>query len=143
MKRRSVVDRTIIRFRDKDKRRSGSLITTMARQMKNGVSSRIWRNFRRSVRKTALELKISCVSFRRIVSTGLGLSSIKRKRVHILTDKIRAKRLSRSKKLLTRFTNKRLEKVLSSEEKLFTLEESSYRQNETTVYLSLCHPWKA
>ena len=101
MKRRNFVYRTINRFREtgslSDKPRSGRPVTATTRKMKSAVRSRVWRNPHRSVRKMALELKISRGSLRRIVNRNLGLSSFKRKRVHFLTDKIRAKRLSRSK----------------------------------------------
>ena len=140
MKRRNFVYRTINRFREtgslSDKPRSGRPVTATTREMKSAVRSRVWRNPRRSVRKMALELKISRGSLRRIVNRDLGLSSFKRKRVHFLTDKIRAKRLSRSKGLLTRFANQGLEKVLFSDEKLFTVEEASNRQNDRILSTS-------
>ena len=132
--------RTINRFREtgslSDKPRSGRPVTATTREMKSAVRSRVWRNPRRSVMKMALELKISRGSLRRIVNRDLGLSSFKRKRVHFLTDKIRAKRLSRSKGLLTRFANQGLEKVLFSDEKLFTVEEASNRQNDRILSTS-------
>ena len=64
------------------------------------------------------------------MNRDLGLSSFKRKQAHFLTETIKAKRLSRSKGLLTRFANQGLEKVLFSDEKLFTVEEASNRQND-------------
>ena len=134
MKRRNFVYRTISRFREtgslSDKPRSGRPVTVTTRQMRSVVRSRVWRNPRRSVRKMALELKISRGSIRRIVNRDLGLSSFKRKQAHFLTETIKAKRLSRSKGLLTRFANQGLEKVLFSDEKLFTVEEASNRQND-------------
>ena len=73
MKRRNFVYRTINRFREtgslSDKPRSGRPVTATTREMKSAVRSRVWRNPHRSVRKMALELKISRGSLREL---GLG-----------------------------------------------------------------------
>ena len=76
-------------------------------------------------------------SIRTIVRRGLGLSSYKRRKVHLISTLVREKRLSRSKGLLKRFANFGLDQVLFSDEKLFTVEEVSNSQNDRILSQSL------
>lgn len=132
--RRRFVYRTIKRYQETgsafDKPRSGRPVTVTTTRMKNIVRSRIWRNPRRSMRKMASDLKISQGSLRNIVKRDLGLSSFKRRRVHFLSQAVQKKRLSRSKGLLTRYASVGLDNILFTDEKLFTVEEASNRQND-------------
>ena len=102
--RRKFVYRTIKRFQDtnsvKDKPRSGRPVSVTTTKMKKVVRSRILRNPRRSIRKMAAQLKMSPKSLRTIVRRGLGLSSYKIRKVHLISTLVREKRLSRSKGLL-------------------------------------------
>ena len=98
--RGKLVYRTIKRFQDTDSVKVKPRSTT---KMKKVVRSRIMRNSRRSIRKMAFELKMSHKSLRTIVRGGLGLSSYKRRKVHLISRLARKKRLSRSKGLLKRF----------------------------------------
>ena len=132
--RRKFVYRTIKRFQDtnsvKDKPRSGRPVSVTKTKMKKVVWSRILRNPRRSIRKMAAQLKMSPKSLRTIVRRGLGLSSYKRRKVHLISTLVREKKLSRSKGLLKRFANFGLDQVLFFDEKLFTVEEVSNSQND-------------
>ena len=65
-----------------------------------------------------------------IVSKNLGMKSFKRKNVHNLNESIRSKRLERCKQLRTRFGPGTEDQILFSDEKLFTVEEASNRQND-------------
>ena len=82
------------------------------------------------MRKMAAELGVGRESLRRVVTRDLGLSSLKRKTVHSMTQASKKKRLDRSRALLERFTLYGLDKVLFSDEKLFTVEEIHNHQND-------------
>ena len=110
-----------------DKPRSGRPVTATTNKLRKVVRSRVQRNPRRSMRKMASELKISPGSLRTIVKRDLGLSSFKRKQVHFLSELIRKKRLTRSKGLIKRYATVGLDKVVFSDEKLFTIEEALNR----------------
>ncbi|KAI6659519.1 hypothetical protein LOD99_14444 [Oopsacas minuta] len=81
--------------------------------MRKVVRSRVWRNPQRLIRKMAKELKISRGSLQTIVKRDLGLSSFKKRKVHFLSNKIKTKRLSRSKALHRRFAAQGLDQVFS------------------------------
>ena len=85
----------------------------------------------------ASELKISPRSLRTIVKRDLGLSSLKRKQLHYLSELIRKKRLTRSKGLIKRYATVGLDKVVFSDEKLFTIEEALNRQNDRILSRSI------
>ena len=76
--------------------------TIRTRQLKMKLKKRIEWNFRRSIRKMARDFAISPRSLRRAVHEDLGLKSLKRRKVHILTKSIWEKRLQRSRDLLSR-----------------------------------------
>ncbi|KAI6658770.1 Transposase [Oopsacas minuta] len=78
----------------------------------------------------AKELKISRGSLQTIDKRDLGLSSFKKRKVHFLSNKIKTKRLSRSKILHIRFAAEGLDQVLFSDEKHFTVEQAFNRQND-------------
>ncbi|KAI6650840.1 Transposase [Oopsacas minuta] len=132
--RRNFVIRTIKRFNETggvmDRARTGRPVSITTVKMRKVVRSRVWRNPQRSIRKMAKELKISRGSLQTIVKRDLGLSSFKKRKVHFLSDKIKTKRLSRSKVLHTRFAAQGLDRVLFSDKKLFTVEQAFNRQND-------------
>ena len=82
------------------------------------------------MRKMAIELGTNSESLRKLVHEDLGLKSLKRKTVHHLTPTLRRKRLVRCKGLLRRLAPRDMDKVLFSDEKLFTVEEVNNRQND-------------
>ena len=132
--RRKLIYRTIQRYRKtggvQDMPRSGRPKSVTTPRLKKVVMDRIRRNPRRSLRKMAVELKVSRGSLQNLVRNDLGLRSFKRKKVHFLSKQIREKRKSRSKILLNRLANQGLERVVFSDEKLFTIEEATNTQND-------------
>ena len=78
-------------------------------------------------------IKISRRSVQRIVRDHLGMKSFKMKKVHFLTDKIKGKRLVKSKGLLKRHAIHGMNNILFSDEKLFTIEEASNAQNDRII----------
>ena len=131
---RKLIYRTIQRYKKtggvKDMPRSGRPKSVTTPRLKKVVMDRIRRNPRRSLRKMAVELKVSRGSLQNLVRNDIGLRSFKRKKVHFLSKQIREKRKSRSKILLNRLANQGLERVVFSDEKLFTIEEATNVQND-------------
>ncbi|KAI6658279.1 Transposase [Oopsacas minuta] len=81
------------------------------------------------------EFCVNHETMRKLVVEDLGMKSYKRKNVHHLNDSIRRKRLERCIQLKARFAPGTEDQILFSDEKLFTVEEASNRQND--VYLLL------
>ena len=109
--------------------RSGRPKSVTTPRLKKVVIDRIRRNPRRSLRKMASELKVSHGSMQNLVKNDLHLKSFKRRTVHFLSEKIVKKRLARSKGMLTRLATP-LENIIFSDEKLFTIEEATNKEND-------------
>ncbi|KAI6650052.1 hypothetical protein LOD99_10524 [Oopsacas minuta] len=141
MSRRKLIYRTIKRYKDtgstSDRQRSGRPTSATTTQKRKVIRSRIQRNPQRSMRKMALELKISRESVRTIVKSDMGLFPYKKRKVHFISPQIKEKRLARSKALLARLVSFGLDEILFSDEKLFTVEQAYNRQNDRV--LSLLH----
>ncbi|KAI6652501.1 Transposase [Oopsacas minuta] len=67
---------------------------------------------------------------RKLVVEDLGMMFYKMKNVHHLNDSIHRKRLERCIQLKARFAPGTEDQILFSDEKLFTVEEASNRQND-------------
>ena len=65
------------------------------------------------------------------------MQSFKRKKVHFLSEMVKEKRLSRSKELLVRHATGGLENIIFSDEKIFTIEETTNVQNDRVISTSL------
>ncbi|KAI6660229.1 hypothetical protein LOD99_10465 [Oopsacas minuta] len=76
------------------------------------------------------EFCVNHETMRKLVVEDLGMKSYKRKNVHHLNDSIRRKRLERCIQLKARFAPGTEDQILFSDEKLFTVEEASNRQND-------------
>ncbi|XP_033231744.1 uncharacterized protein LOC117182748 [Belonocnema kinseyi] len=76
------------------------------------------------------EFKCSEASIRRIVNNDLNCYPYKLQEGHLLTDKIKASRLQRCKKLLRLAAAERHRNVLFSDEKVLTIERAHNHQNE-------------
>ena len=81
----------------------------------------------------ASTIKTSHKFVQRIVRDHLGIKSFKRKNAHFLMEKIKEKRLVRSRGLLQRHAIHGIHNILFTDEKLFTIEESSNRQNDRII----------
>ncbi|XP_023221997.1 uncharacterized protein LOC111623599 [Centruroides sculpturatus] len=81
------------------------------------------------MRKTAKELQISEERFRNIVKRKLGLRSYKIARVSFLNEAMKAKRLEKARRMCRLIGDGRLNKVLFTDEKIFTLEPLQNCQN--------------
>ena len=92
---RKLIYRTIQRYKKtggvKDMPRSGRPKSVTTPRLKKVVMDRIRRNPRRSLRKMAVELKVSRGSLQNLVRNDIGLRSFKRKKVYFLSKQIREK----------------------------------------------------
>lgn len=129
--------RTVKRLRETgsiaDRPRSGRPRSVRTQQLVNKIKCRLWRNPQQSVRKMALRLKTSQRTVRRVVREDLGLTPYKKRRVQGLSQLQIEKRLQRCKELLTRFAGKKIDELVFSDEKIFTVEEKLNHQN-TRIY---------
>ena len=78
--------------------------------------------------KMAREFKVNHETMRKLVSEDLGMRSFKGCKVHHLND--RAKRLTRCKGLLKRVGTGDIDSMLPTDEKIFTVEEATNKQND-------------
>lgn len=82
------------------------------------------------MRKIARETGINRESVRRMAKGKLGLKAYKLRKGQVLTEDNKRVRLQRCRALLRRAAAYRWEKILFSDEKLFTIEQSHNRQND-------------
>ena len=132
--RRKIVYRTIQRYNKtgdiKDMPRSGQPKSVRTPRLKKIVMDKIRRNPQQSIRKMASELKVSLGSMQNLVRNDLHFRSFKRRTVHFLSERIIEKRLTRSKGLLSRLATQPVDQIVFSDEKLFTIEEATNKQND-------------
>ena len=112
-----------------DRPRSGRPITETTPKNINKIRCRIHRNPEVSMRQTAKNLGMKRESVRNIVTKKLKLQSYKIARVHFLNEAMKVKRLERCRRMLRLVGAGRLNKVLFTDEKIFTVEPLHNRQN--------------
>ncbi|CAD5223247.1 unnamed protein product [Bursaphelenchus okinawaensis] len=122
---RMTVYRAVKRFEelghDRDRPKSGrppSVNTVANRQM---IKKRFMRNPRTPVRKMARETGIKETTLRRIVRKNLKMKPYKLKKVQKLTEENKALRFTRCKLLHQRAAGQKCERILFTDEKIFTL----------------------
>ncbi|CAK9821600.1 Transposable element Tc3 transposase [Anthophora retusa] len=131
--KKSTVYDAVKRFKETggslDRPRSGRPATAVTPENVKKVRCRIYRNSERSMRKLAKDLKISEGSIRNIVHKKLKCYSYKINRAHFLTDAMKEKRKERARRMIRLISGARLQKVLFTDEKIFTIESLHNRQN--------------
>ncbi len=131
---RQFISKTIKRWRETgttdDRPRSGRPRSARTAQLVHKVRERFRRNRRRSVRKLAEKLDTPRTTVRRIVKDDIGLKPYKHQKVHGLSTAQKDKRLVRCKRLLRRSGNNRVNSIVFSDEKIFTVEEKLNKQND-------------
>ena len=139
--KRKFVHRTIKRYKETggtvDRARSGRPSSVTTPGLKKIIRERIRRNPRRSMRKMALELKISRCSISKVVKRDLGMNSFKRKTAHFISLVAKKKRFERCRGTLGQHVKENLDKMLLSDEKLFTVEEATNTQNDRIISSSI------
>lgn len=132
--RKDVVSKAIKRYKElgHDGRRPGSgrkrTVNTSANR--KIIKKRVQRNPRVSMRKIARETGISDRSVRRMAKKELNLKPYKLQKVQLLTDENKHIRLQRCRQLIRRAAAQRWERILFTDEKLFTVEQAHNHQND-------------
>lgn len=136
---RMFVHRTIQRFTEtgsvKDRPRDGRPRTVRTPAAQKAVAARIRRNPVRKQSVMARELNISKRSMSRLLSEDLGLKAYRRSTGHYLDARLKKQRVLKCRRLLQRYAHNGHRRILFTDEKIFTIEESFNRQNDR-VYAS-------
>lgn len=136
---RSTVYRTIDRLRSTgtlaDRKRSGRPRTARTPAVVKRLRSRIARNPQQSQKTLSKGLGISARSICRALKEDLRLRPYKKRKAQGLSLKQMEKRHDRSKELLSWHARQNLDKIIFSDEKLFSVEES-YNSQNVRVYAS-------
>lgn len=132
---------TIRRLREtgslEDRLRSGRPRTVRTKKRIRRIRAKIRRNPGRSQRKLAAEEGTSRRSIQRILKDDLKLIPYKKRLRHGLSEKQREERVKRSKKLLKRYGQKAVKKIIFSDEKLFITETKLNAQNDRIYGLAI------
>ena len=135
------VYRTIKRLRETgtiaDRKRSGRPRSVRTPALVNKVKCRLLRNPKQSINHMASQLKVKRSTLQRVVKFDLGLRPYKLRKLQGLTQDQRDKRHQRSKVLLKRFARKKLDNIVFSDEKLFSVSEYHNSQNVRIYAASL------
>lgn len=113
-----------------DRSRPGRPRSVRVKKTIEAVRSRINRNALRKQKLISREMKISTRTVSRILRDDLGMRAYKRCTSHLLTEKLKAIRHERSKKLLRLYGKNRYKNILFTDEKIFTIEEKFNKQND-------------
>ena len=108
----------------------GGLLFVNTPRNRKIIKKRIWRNPRTSIRKIARETGISNTSVHKMATEVLGLKPYKLQKVQLLTDENKIVRIQRCRQLLRRAATHQWEKILFTDEKLFTIEQAHNHQND-------------
>lgn len=131
---RSFVHRTVKRYLEtgstKKRYGGGRQATVVTPAMVKIVKKRLKRNPRRSATKLAKDLNISDRSLRRILKDKLQTKPYKIQKVQDLSMRQKQERVKRAKALLKRAAEGRLENIVFTDEKLFTVEQFVNKQND-------------
>lgn len=132
---------TIKRWREtgsiEDRPRLGGPRTARTPQLIQKIRQRFRRKRRRSARKLAENLQTSRSTIQRVIKNDLGFKPYKRQKVHGLSAAQKRERLIRCKRLIRRFTNRRVKSIVFSDEKIFTVEEKLNKQNDRIYAASI------
>jgi DNA-binding Lrp family transcriptional regulator len=128
------VSNTINRFQElgisADRPKSGRPASVNTLQVRDKIKKRLTRNPRQSLRSLSKKINLKRETVRRIVKNALKLKPYKLQKAHLLTDKMKTIRLERAKVLLGLATNGVHQRIVFSDEKIFTIEQSFNRQND-------------
>ena len=97
------------------------------------IREKIRRNPKRSIRKMAREHSMSYATMWRLVRNDLKMKPFKMKANQLLSAATKTKRLKRSRLLLRQLRNGRLQNIVFSDEKLFSIEANFNHQNDRVL----------
>ena len=135
--KRDVVSKAIKRFKElgteHDRPGRGRKRTVNTSSNRQIIRKRVGRNPRVSMRKIARETGMNRESVRQIAKKELGLKPYKLQNVQLLTEANKCVWLQRCRKLQSRAAGSRWERMLFTDEKIFTLEHAHNNQLLTTT----------
>uniref|UniRef100_A0A8R1E6L1 SH3 domain-containing protein n=1 Tax=Caenorhabditis japonica TaxID=281687 RepID=A0A8R1E6L1_CAEJA len=111
-------------------KKSGRPRSVNTRNTRAIIKKRIIRNDGLSLNRMASQLGIARSTIQSIVKNDLKLKSYKLRRGQYLSDKSKAMRLEKCRKLLQHFQVRRVSDVIWTDEKIFTIEPLPNRQNQ-------------
>uniref|UniRef100_A0A8R1IGZ5 HTH luxR-type domain-containing protein n=1 Tax=Caenorhabditis japonica TaxID=281687 RepID=A0A8R1IGZ5_CAEJA len=111
-------------------KKSGRPRSVNTRNTRAIIKKRIIRNDGLSLNRMASQLGIARSTVQSIVKNDLKLKSYKLRRGQYLSDKSKAMRLEKCRKLLQHFQVRRVSDVIWTDEKIFTIEPLPNRQNQ-------------
>ena len=130
---RWLVYRTVKRYEEtgstQDRFRKGRPRSVRTLAVRKVVRERIRKNPVRSIQCMANDLNISTRSMGRIVKEDLGLKCYKFREVQLLSEINRRRRYEKCMILRKRFTSGTHQRIVFSDEKIFTVEMTYNRQN--------------
>ena len=122
------VYRTIERFVEtgtvEDRPRTGRPRNVRTPELVKAVAARFRRNHVRKQSVMARELSVSKMSMSRVLRSDLGLKAYRRSTGHFLTLQLKQMRVIKCKRLLERYAGNGHRKILFTDEKIYTIEES-------------------
>lgn len=128
------VYRTVQRFKETgdvvDRQRAGRPRSARTKNVVKAIRSRIDRCPLRKQKIIAREMNIAPRTVSRIIRDDLHLRAYKRSTGHLLTEKLKAIRYERSKKLKRLHGKSGYKNILFTDEKIFTIEEKFNKQND-------------
>ena len=137
----NTVYRTIRRFREtggvKNRSKSGRPATVNTPALRKTIRDRIRSNAQRSMRQMAKQLNVSPKTVNNIVKNNLGFKPYKMQKIHAISPDAKMKRLQRCRQLLKRLGEAGHRRVLFSDEKLFTVQQSFNKQNSRILARSV------
>ncbi|XP_076037187.1 uncharacterized protein LOC143022725 [Oratosquilla oratoria] len=133
--RKDVISKAVKRFKELGHegdrpgrgRRKCTINTPRNRQI---IKKRVPRNSRVSLRTIARETGISDRSVRQMAKQELELKPYKIQKAQLLTDENKRVQLQRCRQLIHRAAGQQWERIVFTDEKLFTVEQAHNRQND-------------
>ena len=99
-------------------------------KMIKALKERIRRNPCRKKKKLAMDMGVSIRTMHSAIKEDLDLKAYTKKKCQYLSDSNKLNRFDRCAKLLKRYGKKSVENILFTDEKIFTIEEKSNKQND-------------
>lgn len=130
---RSFISKVIKKFRETgttdDRPRSGRPRSARTKHLLRIMQQRIRRNPARSGRNMARDMNVSRTSMQRALKIDLGLKALRKSNVQMLSASDKAKRVAKCRAFLRRFTVADSNRIIFSDEKMFTVEAKLNRHN--------------
>ncbi|VDL80819.1 unnamed protein product [Nippostrongylus brasiliensis] len=98
--------------------------------LRKAVRDKVTRNPARSIRKLAKEHNVSYTTMHRLIRDDLKLHPYKFAKGHQLTDEMKTSRLEKCRRMVALTRGDKLDRILFTDEKIFTVEPLQNAQNQ-------------